>query len=301
VGGGSTVTPTATGGVLPGVRERSLQFASAAALLLVIACQSSAGQRRRPPVVEPGTATDVTIASSEGSPHRASLPEQRRDDEARGVPSITALDVPGFLPAVVVVPAGDDERPLVVAAHGAGGSPEWECDYWSRLTRGGAFVLCLRGTRMGEGAFYYKHHHALAGELDAAVPALRRRFARASSRGGIYAGFSQGASMGALMIADRSAQFPYVVLIEGFVQWNVALGRKFAEHGGQAVLWVCGTRDCSGKAEASARALDQAHVRARAQSLPGAGHTPVGPVMNAVAENLTWLLGDDPVWHYLAR
>jgi predicted esterase len=219
---------------------------------------------------------------------------------SRAAPTLMALDVPGFLPAVVVVPAGDDERPLVVASHGAGGSPEWECDYWSRLTRGFAFVLCLRGTRMGEGSFYFKHHHALAAEMDAAVPALRRNFGRVASQGGIYAGFSQGASMGALMIAERGEQFPHVVLIEGFVQWNVALGRKFAERGGQAVLWVCGTRDCSSKAEASARALDQVQVRARAQSLPGAGHTPVGPVMAAVAENLGWLLADDPAWRDLA-
>jgi predicted esterase len=184
----------------------------------------------------------------------------------------------------------------VVAAHGAGGAPEWECDYWSRLTRGSAFVLCLRGTRMGDGAFYYKHHHALAAELDAALSALRKTYSRVASQGGVYAGFSQGASFGSLMIADRGDALPYVVLIEGFVEWNIPLGRKFAKRGGQAVLWVCGTRDCSAKAEASARALDQVEVRARAQSVPGAGHTPAGPVMDAVAENLGWLLSGDPAW-----
>jgi predicted esterase len=233
-------------------------------------------------------------ASSTPTPEADDLPEPARL-------RVTELQVPGFLPAVLVVPAGDEPRPVVVAAHGAGGSPEWECEYWTRLTRGHAFVLCLRGTRMGEGAFYYKEHHSLAAELDAALSALDSAFPRAIRGSGVYAGFSQGASMGSLIVAQRAERLPYVVLIEGFVQWNVALGRKLAERGGKAVLWACGTRDCSVKAEASARALEQARVRARSRTLPGAGHTPLGPVMQAVAENLDWLFEGDPAWCPLSR
>lgn len=213
-------------------------------------------------------------------------------------PSVVALQVPGFLPAVLMVPAVADTetRPLLVAAHGAGGSPEWECDYWSRLVHDHPFILCLRGARMGEGMFYYPNHHALAGELDAAVAATRARFANVAKGGGIYAGFSQGASMGSLMIAERAAAFPYVVLIEGFTQWNVALGRAFAKRGGQAVLFACGTRDCSSKASASASALEQVGVRARAETAPGVGHTPLGGVQERVSANVPWLLQGDSHW-----
>ena len=77
--------------------------------------------------------------------------------------------MPGFLPAVLVVPAGTQPRPLLVAAHGAGGAPEWDCDYWSRLIADRAFVLCPRGTAMSPGSFYFKQHYALGAEVAAAT------------------------------------------------------------------------------------------------------------------------------------
>lgn len=207
-----------------------------------------------------------------------------------------ALEVPGFLPASLVVPSGTDARPLVVAAHGAGGAPEWDCEYWARLTEERAFVLCPRGAAMGGGSFYFKHHHALAAEVLAAVAAARQQFPRILPTSGVYAGFSQGASMGALMIAHHAEQFPYVVLIEGFTQWNVALGRSFSSRGGQAVLFVCGTGDCASKANASALALQRVPVRARSEHANGAGHTASGAVMELVVHHLPWLLASDPAW-----
>lgn len=206
-----------------------------------------------------------------------------------------ALDVPGFLPARLVVPSGTDARPLVVAAHGAGGAPEWDCEYWARLTER-AFVLCPRGTAMGAGSYYFKHHHALAAEVEAAVAAARQGFPRILPTAGVYAGFSQGASMGALMIARYAEQFPYVVLVEGFTQWNIALGRRFAGQGGQGVLFVCGTRDCATKAEASTLALQRANVRSKSAYAEGSGHTASGRVMEHVAQQLPWLLSNDPAW-----
>jgi predicted esterase len=208
----------------------------------------------------------------------------------------SSLEVPGFLPAVLFTPPGDNERPVLVAAHGAGGSPDWECEYWRRLTRARAFVLCLRGTAMGGDSFYYKNHYALRDELAAALGAARARAPRMASRGGIYAGFSQGASMGSLVVATRAAQLPYVVLIEGFEQWNIALGRSFARQGGKSVLFVCGTAQCATKAAKSESALRQTSVRGRAKHAVGAGHTPVGPVEDAVAENLPWLLEGEALW-----
>lgn len=206
------------------------------------------------------------------------------------------LDVPGFLPASLFVPSGTDARPLVVAAHGAGGAPEWDCEYWARLTRERAFVLCPRGTAMGGGSFYFKHHHALAAEVQAAVTAARQQFPRILPTSGIYAGFSQGASMGALMISSQAKQLPYVVLIEGFTQWNVALGRAFNEQGGQAVLFVCGTGDCASKAKASAAALQRVPLRVRSEYASGTGHTASGAVMDLVVQHLPWLLASDPAW-----
>lgn len=210
------------------------------------------------------------------------------------------LAVPGFLPAVLVVPAGEAPAPLVVAAHGAGGAPEWECDYWMRLTRGRAFVLCLRGTRINPRAgFYFRDHHALDAELTSAKAEALRRFPRIAPGSGIFAGFSQGASMGALIVSKHARELPYVVLIEGFQQWNVALGRRFSAQGGKAVLLACGTRECAETAELSEQALRRAGSRVRAEHAPGAGHTPAGPVQAMVASSLPWLTKGDTAWPFM--
>lgn len=201
-----------------------------------------------------------------------------------------ALEVEGFLPAVLFVPAGDDVAPLVVAAHGAGGAPEWDCDYWRRLTDERAFVLCLRGKSMGHGAFYYPDHHALEAELVAAQRAARRAEPRIAPGGGLYAGYSQGASMGSAMIAKHGGAFPYLVLIEGFERWNIPRARAFARSGGKRVLFACGTRQCSQVAEQSLPWLARGGVEGRLEHAQGAGHTPGGEVRQRVESALPWLL-----------
>jgi predicted esterase len=149
---------------------------------------------------------------------------------------------------------------------------------------------------MGGGSFYFKHHHALAAEVQAAVTAARQQFPRILPTSGVYAGFSQGASMGALILPSQAKQLPYAVLIEGFTQWNIALGRAFTSNGGQAVLLVCGTGDCASKANASSAALQRVPLRARSEYATGSGHTASGAVMDLVIQNLPWLLANDPAW-----
>jgi predicted esterase len=205
-----------------------------------------------------------------------------------------ALDVPGFLPSVLFVPGGSDARPLVVAAHGAGGSPEWECDYWSRLMQGRSFVLCLRGTSMGKaGGFYYRDEHALEAELIAAERAARASQRRIASAGGVYAGFSQGSSFGSAIIARHGGAFPRLALIEGFERWNIPRARAFAKAGGQRVLFACGTKDCNAAATESARWLQKTGIEARVEFAAGAGHTPLDAVQERVHGALPWLLGAD--------
>jgi len=202
------------------------------------------------------------------------------------------LSVPGFLPAVLFVPGGTESRPLVVAAHGAGGAPEWECEYWRRLLEERSFVLCLRGSSMGKaGGFYYENEHALEAELVAAERAVRESEPRIASAPGVYAGFSQGASFASAIIAKHGAAFSRLALIEGFERWNIARARAFAKAGGQRILFACGTKACNAAATESARWLNRSGVEARVELAPGAGHTPLGPVMQRVQESLPWLLG----------
>ncbi|HEX6275388.1 MAG TPA: hypothetical protein VFZ53_20250, partial [Polyangiaceae bacterium] len=142
-----------------------------------------------------------------------------------------ALDVPGFGAALVVLP---DEAALpariLVAAHGAGDAPEWQCEHWGNVARGRYFVLCPRGTSLGGGGYYYKTHIALEEELVAALRAARESYgSMIRPDGGVYTGYSQGATMGALMIVDHGAEFPYLVLVEGgFGDWTLGRAKRFA-------------------------------------------------------------------------
>lgn len=182
-------------------------------------------------------------------------PKQQADErairETNG--AFEALLIPNFLPAVVFAPTSPGPHPLVVAAHGAGGMPEWECDYWRRLTHGRAFLLCLRGERTNNlqpSGYYYRTHLALEVEFVAALAAFEQRFPQATTRDALYAGFSQGAIMGAPMISRHGDRFPYLALLEGgYEYWSPAHARRFAAGGGKRVLFVCGTQWCADKSK----------------------------------------------------
>ncbi|HEY0465586.1 MAG TPA: hypothetical protein VGC79_15335 [Polyangiaceae bacterium] len=213
-------------------------------------------------------------------------------------PGLRALEVPGFQPALLFAPGGADARPLVVAAHGAGGSADWECEYWRRLTRERVFVLCLAGTPLGGGygGSYYRDHRALNQEFVAAERAARSAEPRILAGSGLYAGFSQGASMGAPILAEHAAALPYAVLIEGFSSWNVPGGRKWIRAGGRRLLIACGSKECAAVGKTSERWLRASGAQVRLEYATGAGHTPAGAVMDLVAAALPWLLEGDPQW-----
>ena len=213
--------------------------------------------------------------------------------------SVRALEVPGFAPAVLFSPAGSSSRPLLVATHGAGGSPEWECEYWRRLTGDRVFVLCLRGTPLGSyPGYYYQDHRALERELISANAAARASEPRISADAGLYAGFSQGSTMGSVMIGKHASAFPFLVLIESFQLWNVPLARAFAKNGGKRVLIACGSTECATVGRSSVRWLKQVGIDARLELAPGAGHTPLEGVMTRVEASLPWLLDDEPAWQH---
>src|SRR5262245_18071218 len=59
------------------------------------------------------------------------------------------LPLPGFLPAIAMIPVGTTApRPVVVATHGMGGGPQWVCPLWRDLVGADVFVLCPRGQRV---------------------------------------------------------------------------------------------------------------------------------------------------------
>ena len=239
-------------------------------------------------------------------PHRdrpaseAQAPATPLDSQLRGAVRRDVLrdvSVPGFTNALLFSPAGNEKRPLLVAAHGAGGSPEWDCEYWRRLTNDRAFILCIRGTPLGRyPGYFYRDHHALERELVAAEAAARALEPRISEDSGLYAGFSQGSTMGTAMISAHAQELPYLVLIESFELWSVPRARAFLHNGGKRVLLACGSKECAKVGQASLRWLQRAGVESRLEFRRGEGHTPMGEVQSAVATSLPWLLGNDPLW-----
>lgn len=212
-----------------------------------------------------------------------------------------SLEVPGFLPAVLYLPDTNEPRPLVVANHGAGGMPEWECDHWRQLTEGHAVLLCLRGSRTRNdrpSGYYYKTHLALGAELRAALSALKKLHPeRIAPDSGVYAGFSQGAIMGAPVVPEYGKEFPTLALIEGgFQYWSPARARRFAETGGRRVLFACGTTWCANGSREPAEWLKASGVEVRIEYAEGAGHTAGGEVMKRTENALPWLLAGDRNW-----
>lgn len=240
-------------------------------------------QGKRPhPTAAPAQAPERAAAASGGSPPTA--PWAR-------------LHVPGFQPALVSLPASTHPgAPVIVVAHGAGGTPDWHCELWRELTQAGSYLLCLAGTRMianpaRPSGYYFKDHHALEAEAWAALDALEQQFPDADTETPSYAGYSQGATMGALMLAGHGDRFQRVALIEGgFDQWNLAIAAQFAAAGARRVLFVCGRSSCERGALRSAAWLEQSGVATRVEHAVGAGHTPADEVAERLARSLPWLL-----------
>jgi predicted esterase len=207
------------------------------------------------------------------------------------------LAVPGFGNALVVVPAGDEPRPLLLAAHGAGDSPRWQCRHWDAAVRGRFVILCPRGVALSSGddpGYFYRNHIELEREVTAALAALRKELgARLSPADGVYSGYSQGATMGALMVIAHGADFPHLVLVEGGSgDWTAGRAKKFHESGGKSVAIVCGTPNCAKRGERSVAILEKAGLRARVEHVEHGGHVYDGRVGERATELLDgWVFG----------
>jgi pimeloyl-ACP methyl ester carboxylesterase len=218
---------------------------------------------------------------------------------------MTSLQVEGFEPAVVSVPATADEpQPLLVATHGNFDRPEWQCEEWRRVIGGEGFVLCPRGeprpdSPAGDTRFTYASNQLLDKELSMAIDAVAIRYASFVDAEGpiVYTGFSLGAITGVKIAARQPARFPRLVLVEGgHDAWTPGRAKSFAKGGGLRVLFVCAQRGCEVAANAAAKRLEHAGAKARVVSKLGIGHTYGGPLNPLIAAELGWLLEGDARW-----
>jgi predicted esterase len=254
----------------------------------------------------PGTVgRSAPPAFAAAPPPAAAAPEPPPQPEEGA--SLDALDMPGFEPALVWMPRGAGPRPVLVAAHGAGDRPESYCEVWRAIAGGRGVVLCPRGRPLdsrapaAERVYYYPDHHALGREVTAALAALKQRYgARVDMDAPIYAGFSQGATMGSLILPDNPARFVRAVLVEGghgaSGEWDLAAARRFQRGGGARVLLACGRLERAQQARRVEALLERAGVLARVLHVEGAGHTYGGAMTRGVEGAFSWLIEDDPRW-----
>jgi predicted esterase len=206
---------------------------------------------------------------------------------------------------VVWIPNAAEPRPLLLAAHGAGGSPEWHCAFWAEAVGAGAFVLCPRGRPYDQSglSFYFAQHHDLGDRVAAALQAFEATHAgNWLGRHSVFVGYSQGATMGALLLPGLGAEFEFALLIEGgYEQWPVSNAREFRAGGGRRAFFACGTASCKRGATRSVRWLEKGGIEASQATADGAGHTPAGAVGEIARNALTWLVRDSQGWEDFAR
>jgi predicted esterase len=172
------------------------------------------------------------------------------------------------------------------------------CELWRGILGDRGVVLCPAGPRMyaHEEGRYYPDHHALERITFAALEALRERYAGlADTERAVYTGYSQGATMGALMIPPYGAECPRLVLVEGgFADWSTERAATFKKSGGDRALFVCGRQQCKDGAERSAAWLRGVGVPSHVVAHVGEGH--VIRVALVAGPELEWLLEGDPRW-----
>jgi predicted esterase len=218
------------------------------------------------------------------------------------------LPVPRHRPAVVSVPRGATRpRPVLVVAHGAGDRPEWQCQVWRGMVGDRAFILCPRGFPTNpyvppeHSGYFYTTHHALGKEITLALEALRERFGEyVDMNAPAYAGFSQGAIMGALLLPNHPARFARAALVEGgyglFHEWNIPVAQKWKAHGGERALLACGRVRCVEQALVSASHMRRGGIDVHIIHAEGAGHSYGGRMEQSLRATYDWLVEGDPRW-----
>ncbi len=264
---------------------------------------ASASRVEAPPVRKKSPVRALPLAEPA---HADPPPNTENDGPNRPAESahFKALAVPGFLDAVVALPGSEAAEPVLVATHGAGGAPEHHCEAWRELLGDNGIVVCPRGKLINvntgpAGGYYYPDHRSLEREVMAVVASFEASYQkRVRGKDYVYFGYSQGATMGALMLPEHAALFTRLMLIEGgFQQWDLKSAQRFRANGGQRVAFVCGTRSCRQGAERSAFVLERAKLAVTTRYAAGAGHTYGGSVYDQVAKAFAWLVESDERWN----
>lgn len=266
------------------------------AALLVVAALAGCRDRRPTPAAEDAASAPV---------HTASTSAPAASTAARELPPLGGewlvhLPLEGSGAATVSVPLGaTGPRSVVVGVHGRNDRPEWACGEWRGVTEARPFVLCPHGTPVdapSDRGLAFAGVERTRREIDAGLAALKARFGPYVDDGPmIYAGFSLGAILGVVIVAEDPVRFPIAVLGEGGQEeWTPARVRSFAQGGGRRVLFVCSTGGCETATASPLGALTRAGVQVKLVSAGHIGHLVDDRVVTTVREAWPWVAGEAP-------
>ncbi len=243
-------------------------------------------------------------APPSGGAHRPA-PDASAAPASRTLPPLEAsswleqIPVDGFGPASVSVPLGaTTPRPIVIALHGKGDRPEWQCGSFRGIAGEHVFVLCPRGAPVrvaGEERFTFTSFERVERETRAALRALKERYG-AHVAGGpvVLAGFSLGAEHAALLQRQEPSFFAHLVLVEGGSKsWSSTQARLFSERGGRRVLFVCGQPSCVVLARRQVLFTQRAGGEAKLLDAGNLGHVLDGRMVRAIRAEWDWLVAGD--------
>jgi hypothetical protein len=276
--------------------------------MLAVSFLASCGQRAPSTQARDGGA--VSPASSTSSPSAVAPPAPLPPLD--GVPWMTTLELEGGGFAYVAAPLGaTSPRPVIVGVHGAGDHADWACSEWRATTRGGAFIVCPRGSKDArwEGALVWGSAAQIARETRRALAALRARFGPHVAGGpAVYGAWSQGATLAGEAIAAAARDvtdagtsaplFDRVVLVEGgYGGVNAsAMAHAFAASGVRRALVTCASLVCRKLAADLRAAGPRAGIAVETADVGLRGHWFDAPVFEAIGAKLPWLVAGDPRW-----
>jgi predicted esterase len=225
--------------------------------------------------------------------------------EPQPLPAISGgwLQAEGDLGFVAPPIGATDRRPVVVAVHGMGDRPEWECGAWRAVFGPRPFILCPRG-RPWQVNFAWRSSDHVRQSIDAILDAAVARFgAHVDRTHSVYVGFSQGAIMGARALRGETSLFSYAIFQEGFDDALAGrpLGDALAKSGITRVLFGCSQGGCTTKRVPLRAALTRVGIDARVNDAGPRGHTIDEVVVRSVRRDIPWLLGGDDLWSDVVR
>jgi len=196
-------------------------------------------------------------------------------------------------------PTGSTEpRPIVVAVHGMGDRPEWECAAWRAVFGPRPFIVCPRGSAWHVN-FAWTSGDQIRRSIDAILDAASAHYGAHLDRAHrVYAGFSQGAILGPHVLKSDPHTYSYAIFQEGFddALAGNALGARLHESGLTRVLLGCSQAGCAGKRVPVRAALERAGIEARLNDAGPRGHRIDDVIIRSVKRDLPWLLAGDDAW-----